>query len=129
MKPKAKNEHEDGLLEYLEDIIGTSGTKPEIDALAVRVEALNEERTSKLQRVQAVEREKNRLEGKKNEAVLFIKLENRLAFTENAFLQGKMWEDARDVGDIEEEIVRLLLNNNRQIALCRSTRKSRKQLR
>lgn len=24
MKPKAPNEHEDGLLEYLEDIIGTS---------------------------------------------------------------------------------------------------------
>ena len=24
MKPKAPNEHEDGLLEYLEDIVGTS---------------------------------------------------------------------------------------------------------
>ena len=27
MKPKAQNEHEDGLLEYLEDIIGTSSYK------------------------------------------------------------------------------------------------------
>jgi structural maintenance of chromosome 4 len=31
MKPKAANEHEDGLLEYLEDIIGTSCYKQPIE--------------------------------------------------------------------------------------------------
>lgn len=30
MKPKAPNEHEDGLLEYLEDIIGTSRVIPPV---------------------------------------------------------------------------------------------------
>ena len=30
MKPKAPNEHEDGLLEYLEDIVGTASVSPGI---------------------------------------------------------------------------------------------------
>jgi structural maintenance of chromosome 4 len=38
MKPKAATEHEDGLLEYLKDIIGTSKYKEPID------EALQESR-------------------------------------------------------------------------------------
>lgn len=112
MKPKAKNEHEDGLLEYLEDIIGTSGLKPEIDGLATKVEGLNEERTNKLQRVQAVEREKNRLEGKKNEAVSFIKMENRLAIAQNAYIQGKMWEDTESCEQIEQEMVSYSFHND-----------------
>ena len=35
MKPKAPNEHEDGLLEYLEDIIGTSKVKLQSDSLII----------------------------------------------------------------------------------------------
>lgn len=62
MKPKAPTEHEDGLLEYLEDIIGTSGYKARIEELNKEVEELNEERGSKLARVQVVEREKKGLE-------------------------------------------------------------------
>nr|6QJ2_A Chain A, Smc4 [Thermochaetoides thermophila DSM 1495]6QJ4_C Chain C, Uncharacterized protein,Uncharacterized protein [Thermochaetoides thermophila DSM 1495] len=37
MKPKAANEHEDGLLEYLEDIIGTSKYKGPIEEAAAEV--------------------------------------------------------------------------------------------
>jgi hypothetical protein len=37
MKPKAATEHEDGLLEYLEDIIGTSGFKEPIDEALVEI--------------------------------------------------------------------------------------------
>ena len=42
MKPKAANEHDDGLLEYLEDIIGTSKYKTPIEEAAVELERLNE---------------------------------------------------------------------------------------
>lgn len=42
MKAKAGNEHEDGLLEYLEDIIGTSKYKTPIEEAAAEVETLNE---------------------------------------------------------------------------------------
>ena len=62
MKAKAQNEHEDGLLEYLEDIIGTSAYKETIEKSAVELEALNDERSERLTRVKYVEKEKESLE-------------------------------------------------------------------
>ena len=62
MKPKAPSEHEDGLLEYLEDIIGTSKYKTPIEECSEEVEKLNEERGTKLGRLRIVEKEKSRLE-------------------------------------------------------------------
>lgn len=50
MKPKAPSEHEDGLLEYLEDIIGTTHYKARIDAALADVERWGEERSEKLSR-------------------------------------------------------------------------------
>ncbi|KAJ3076663.1 Structural maintenance of chromosomes protein 4, partial [Quaeritorhiza haematococci] len=61
MKPKAPNEHEDGLLEYLEDIIGTSKYKEDIESASKRMEELNEERVMKLGIVGVVEKEKEGL--------------------------------------------------------------------
>lgn len=105
MKPKARTEHEDGLLEYLEDIIGTSSLKPEIEELTNRVETLSQERTAKLQRVQAVEREKTRLEGSKNEAVKFIRMENQLAIAQNAFIQANKLAAVRSTETVKQEMV------------------------
>jgi chromosome segregation ATPase len=48
MKPKAASEHEEGLLEYLEDIIGTSGYKEPIEQALAAMEAYNEERGEKV---------------------------------------------------------------------------------
>ncbi|KAL9114117.1 MAG: hypothetical protein Q9227_001889 [Pyrenula ochraceoflavens] len=79
MKPKAANEHDDGLLEYLEDIIGTSRYKTPIDEAATEVETLNEVCVEKNGRVQHVEKEKNGLEDKKNKALAYIRDENELA--------------------------------------------------
>ena len=62
MKPKAPSEHEDGLLEYLEDIIGTSKYKEPIETANEEVDRLNEERGAKLNRLRLVEKEKSRLE-------------------------------------------------------------------
>ena len=64
MKPKAPNEHEDGLLEYLEDIIGTSKYKVPIEKMGEEVERLNEVRSEKLIRVRIMEKEKQNLEVK-----------------------------------------------------------------
>ena len=44
MKPKGTSEHDDGLLEYLEDIIGTAALKAPIEAVLADVERLGEER-------------------------------------------------------------------------------------
>jgi structural maintenance of chromosome 4 len=51
MKPKAPNEHEDGMLEFLEDIIGSSRYQEPISVLAKRVEELNELRGEKVSSV------------------------------------------------------------------------------
>ncbi|KAF9579344.1 hypothetical protein BGW38_004437, partial [Lunasporangiospora selenospora] len=87
MKPKAQNEHEDGLLEYLEDIIGTSAYKETIEKSAVELEALNDERSERLTRVKYVEKEKESLEDRKREAEAFIKNENNLAVKQSALYQ------------------------------------------
>lgn len=62
MKAKAQNEHEDGLLEYLEDIIGTTRYKEPIEQASQEVETLNEARGEKMNRLRVVEREKASLE-------------------------------------------------------------------
>ncbi|KAI9886590.1 MAG: hypothetical protein M1823_001632 [Watsoniomyces obsoletus] len=87
MKPKAANEHDDGLLEYLEDIIGTSQYKVPIEETTAEAEMLNDVCVEKNSRVQHVEKEKNSLEDKKNKAIAFVKNENELALKQSALYQ------------------------------------------
>lgn len=68
MKPKAPTPHEEGLLEYLEDIIGTNKYVPSIEQKAQEVEQANEERAEKLNRLKIAEKERGNLESAKNEA-------------------------------------------------------------
>ena len=51
MKPKAQTEHDDGMLEFLEDIIGTSRFKEPIELLSKKVEELNEARGEKVRSI------------------------------------------------------------------------------
>ncbi|KAI1075142.1 nuclear condensin complex subunit Smc4 [Whalleya microplaca] len=104
MKPKAANEHEDGLLEYLEDIIGTSKYKTPIEESATEVETLNEICMEKSGRVQHVEKEKNGLEDKKNKALAYIRDENDLALKQSALYQLYMSELDDNVAVTEEAI-------------------------
>ncbi|XP_033759958.1 structural maintenance of chromosomes protein 4-like isoform X2 [Pecten maximus] len=94
MKPKGLTESEDGMLEFLEDIIGSNRFKEPIDLLAKRVETLNEMRGEKLNRVKAVEKEKDDLEGSKNEAVEFLSLENEIIRHKNKLYQKYVKECA-----------------------------------
>lgn len=75
MKPKGRNENETGLLEYLEDIIGTNKYVEPIEVTFKDLEALNEERTGRLQRLKLVQQEQQGLEEIKNEAEACLKLE------------------------------------------------------
>ncbi|KAL8831236.1 MAG: hypothetical protein Q9191_000983 [Dirinaria sp. TL-2023a] len=104
MKPKAANEHDDGLLEYLEDIIGTSKYKSPIEESAAEVDTLNEVCTEKSTRVQHVEKEKNGLEDKKNKALAYIKDENELASKQSALYQIYIDECGDNLGVTEEAI-------------------------
>ncbi|KAI0398001.1 condensin complex component SMC4 [Xylariaceae sp. FL0594] len=104
MKPKAGNEHEDGLLEYLEDIIGTSKYKTPIEESAAEVETLNEICVEKSGRVQHVEKEKNSLEDKKNKALAFIRDENDLVLKQSALYQLYISECNDNLAVTEEAI-------------------------
>lgn len=104
MKPKAANEHDDGLLEYLEDIIGTSKYKSPIEESATEVDTLNEVCTEKSARVQHVEKEKNGLEDKKNKALAYIKDENDLTFKQSALYQVYIDECGDNLKVTEEAI-------------------------
>ena len=53
MKPKGQTEHDEGMLEYLEDIIGSGRLNEPIKVLCRRVEILNEHRGEKVNLLQA----------------------------------------------------------------------------
>ncbi|KAF9535622.1 RecF/RecN/SMC N terminal domain-containing protein, partial [Crepidotus variabilis] len=91
MKPKAPTEHEDGLLEYLEDIIGTSKYKEPIDEAMVEVERLQEDRQMKMNRLRHVEKEKAALEESKREAEDYIRLKNDYARAQSRYFQWQLW--------------------------------------
>lgn len=105
MKPKAQNDNDDGLLEYLEDIIGTSTYKQPIEEAAAQVEEMNEICVEKNTRVQHVEKEKNGLEDKKNIALEYIKNENELAIKKSALYQIYIAEADKNITVGQEMLV------------------------
>ncbi|KZV88820.1 RecF/RecN/SMC protein [Exidia glandulosa HHB12029] len=92
MKPKAPSEHEDGLLEYLEDIIGTSHYKERIDAALVEVDRCAEDRADKLARLKIVEKEKAKLEEGKREAEDYIRTQNEWVRARSRLVQWQSWQ-------------------------------------
>ena len=115
MKPKAANEHDDGLLEYLEDIIGTSKYKSPIEESATEVETLNEVCVEKSSRVQHVEKEKNSLEDKKNKALAYIRDENDLAVKQSALYQIYNAECQDNLKVTEEAIAEMQAQLNEEM--------------
>ncbi|XP_028650287.1 structural maintenance of chromosomes protein 4 [Erpetoichthys calabaricus] len=101
MKPKGQTEHDEGMLEYLEDIIGSQRLKEPIQILCRRVELLNEHRGEKLNRVKMVEKEKDSLEGEKNRAIEFLTLENDIFKKRNHVCQYYVYDLQRTVNDQE----------------------------
>ncbi|KAG1471270.1 hypothetical protein G6F56_002222 [Rhizopus delemar] len=97
MKPKATDNSDDGLLEYLEDIIGTSRFKVSIEEANVRLDALNEIRGEKLGRVKYVSKEMESMEDKKAEAENYLENENELAQRKNELYQIYLYETKQNV--------------------------------
>ncbi|XP_034557222.1 structural maintenance of chromosomes protein 4 isoform X2 [Notolabrus celidotus] len=108
MKPKGQTEHDEGMLEYLEDIIGSCRLKEPILTLARRIELLNEQRGEKLNRVKLVEKEKNALEGERNKAVEFLTLENDIFKHKSRLCQYYVHDLQKRVVDKEQEKQKIL---------------------
>jgi structural maintenance of chromosome 4 len=92
MKSKAPSEHEDGLLEYLEDIIGTSHYKTEIDDAFKLLEKHSEDRVQKLNRLKFVEREKENLLQDKREAENYLRLKNEFVRAQSRYWQWILYK-------------------------------------
>ncbi|XP_037533454.1 structural maintenance of chromosomes protein 4 [Nematolebias whitei] len=108
MKPKGQTEHDEGMLEFLEDIIGSCRLKEPIQVLSRRIELLNEQRGEKLNRVKLVEKEKNALEGEKNKAVKFLMLENDIFKHKSHLYQHNAHDLQKCVVEKEQEKQKIL---------------------
>lgn len=87
MKAKAEGDHDDGLLEYLEDIIGTSQYKTPIDEAQVQIDSLNEVCLEKKGRMEIVEKELNGLSSERDEIVGYLRLQNELTHKQSLYFQ------------------------------------------
>ncbi len=73
MKAKSGNPDSPGLLEYLEDIIGTQKYNEKIQTLDQDVEKMQEQRREKGERMRFTEKEVLELSSAKNSAIAYIK--------------------------------------------------------
>uniref|UniRef100_A0A7M4FW58 Structural maintenance of chromosomes protein n=1 Tax=Crocodylus porosus TaxID=8502 RepID=A0A7M4FW58_CROPO len=103
MKPKGQTEHDEGMLEYLEDLIGSGRLKEPIQVLCHRVETLNEQRGEKLNRVKMVEKEKDALEGERNKAIEFLTLENKMFKEKNHICQYYIYDLQKRINEMETQ--------------------------
>ncbi|KAK1309871.1 Structural maintenance of chromosomes protein 4 [Acorus calamus] len=72
MKPKTQGSHDEGFLEYLEDIIRTNQYIEKIKQSYKQLELLNDKRTGEVQMVKLAEKERDSLETAKNEAETYM---------------------------------------------------------
>nr|XP_030136276.3 structural maintenance of chromosomes protein 4 isoform X1 [Taeniopygia guttata]XP_030136277.3 structural maintenance of chromosomes protein 4 isoform X1 [Taeniopygia guttata]XP_030136278.3 structural maintenance of chromosomes protein 4 isoform X1 [Taeniopygia guttata] len=103
MKPKGQTEQDEGMLEYLEDLIGSARLKEPIQTLCRRVELFNERRGEKLNRVKMVEKEKDALEEDKNKAIEYLCLENQIFKEKNQLYQYYIHDLKKRINDLEME--------------------------
>ncbi|CAB9521168.1 Structural maintenance of chromosomes protein 4 (Fragment) [Seminavis robusta] len=107
MPPMGKNEGDEGLLEYLEDIIGSSQYVDETNLAAEKVEQLTEQRQEKLNRVKAAEKEKEHLEDAKKEAESLLQKDREIRRKRNVIYQIFLMKEtkAMDKAVAEKETV------------------------
>uniref|UniRef100_A0A8C2FLC9 Structural maintenance of chromosomes protein 4 n=1 Tax=Cyprinus carpio TaxID=7962 RepID=A0A8C2FLC9_CYPCA len=98
MKPKGQTEHDEGMLEYLEDIIGSCRLKEPISVLCRRVELLNEQRGEKLNRVKLVEKEKKTFKPDRHTAS-----------------KQQIQEDTKDLSDKSSQLTEEMKSKNEQL--------------
>lgn len=104
MRPKAEKENDDGLLEYLEDIIGTSQYKPLIDQSLEKVEELNQVCIEKENRFEVVQQDTTSLEERKTEALRFLELETNMVNKRSIKFQINIHKESKILADNEAKL-------------------------
>lgn len=107
MKPKAQSPHDEGFLEYLEDIIGSNQYVERIEAAGKQLEELNEKMDSMVQRVKVAEKEKTGLEDAKNEAEQFMLKEAELLKWKRRATELTLEEAAAEANEMKKKVTEL----------------------
>ncbi|KAG0558584.1 hypothetical protein KC19_10G039500 [Ceratodon purpureus] len=107
MKPKAQTPHDEGFLEYLEDIIGSNKYVERIDAANKQLEELNEKKDSMMQRVRVAEKEKSSLEDAKNEAEQFMLKEVELLKWRKYVAELSLHEASAEAEGLKQRVTEL----------------------
>ncbi|KAI6656566.1 Structural maintenance of chromosomes protein 4 [Oopsacas minuta] len=109
MKPKGQHEHDEGMLEYLEDIIGTADYKDTIEELFKEYEELLNARGEKVHRLKFVEKELSQLESAKEEAEQFLKQRDRVALSKYKLFHKNLFELKTGRGGVDENLEALIV--------------------
>ncbi|KAL8471591.1 hypothetical protein ACS0TY_029010 [Phlomoides rotata] len=110
MKPKAQGPHDEGFLEYLEDIIGTNKYVEKIDESFKQLEVLGEKRSGVVQMVKLADKERESLEGVKNEAEEYMLKELSLLKWQEKASKLASEKNATEVGELQETVSSLEAN-------------------
>ncbi|XP_017790993.1 PREDICTED: structural maintenance of chromosomes protein 4 [Habropoda laboriosa] len=107
MKPKAQNENDTGMLEFLEDIIGTVRYKEPLEKLSEKIDVLSEYRDEKLNRLRIVEKEKAALEEPMQDAIQYLKLENAIRKLQHQLYSYQRFKTTTELAQQESKIKEL----------------------
>ncbi|CAK9326874.1 unnamed protein product [Citrullus colocynthis] len=128
MKPKAQGPHDEGFLEYLEDIIGTIKYVEMIEESNKQLESLNEKRTGVVQMVKLAEKERDGLEEVKNEAEAYMLKElSHLKWREKASKLAHE-DTTKRITELQDEVSTLEANKKAEREKIRETSKELKEL-
>jgi structural maintenance of chromosome 4 len=121
MPPKGKGGDDDGLLEYLEDIIGSNKYVEQTNEAASKVEELTEVRNEKLNRVKAAEKEVGALSGAKGEAVGLVRKEREVRRKRNLYfqlLQREASKEGMSASEEKEELMTRLQESRERLSVA-----------
>jgi len=104
MKPKAATQYEVGMLEYLEDIIGSNTFVEPIEEAAQKVKGFEDERLLVLQKTVALEKARDELEGSKTEAEDFLNKEREIVRLNAIQSQVLVAKSTRAIAETEQKI-------------------------
>ncbi|CAD6227695.1 GSCOCG00001375001-RA-CDS [Cotesia congregata] len=101
MKPKAANENDTGMLEFLDTIIGTNRIKEPLVKISEKLEDLTEKFKDDERRLRVVEEQRDELRELMKEAVQYLKRENVITELRNTYFQVKKYDTLQEVKDKE----------------------------
>lgn len=104
MKPKAKGKNQIGLLEFIEDIIGSNKFVPDIEAAEASLNEINQKREFLVDKLVASKKDRDALEATKNDAVHYLELKDRLKLVDAKRLHLVKVETENKVKGVNEEI-------------------------